>query len=93
MRSQWKVNKKYFRSFKNIKKTNFLKRGDIIPSVSSFGKKVSVYTGRNFISLHIQQKMIGLPVRSYVPSTAYGSKVQQKWLEKKEKQKTLVKKK
>lgn len=44
MRSQWKVNKKYFRSFKNIKKTNFLKRGDIIPSVSSFGKKVSVYT-------------------------------------------------
>jgi len=43
MRSIWKVNKKYYRSFKNIKKTTFLKRGDIIPFVSSFGKKVSVY--------------------------------------------------
>lgn len=43
MRSLWKIKKKYLRSFFKLNhKLNF-KRSDIIPKVSHFGAKVSVY--------------------------------------------------
>jgi len=77
----------------NLKKTVFFKRSDLIPLKLASGIAVSIYNGRRFQNLHVREKMVNLPFRSYIPSTVYGSKIQQKWAEKRQKQLIKVKKK
>jgi len=89
MRSYWKVKKKSLKSYKELKKISVFKRSDIIPRKLTRGVKVTVYNGRLFYPLIVKPKMAGLPFRSYVPSTVYGWRVQQKWADKK---KSIVKK-
>jgi len=75
----------------SLKKNLSFKRSDLIPLSLASGIAVSIYNGRYLHNLYVREKMVNLPFRSYVPSTVYGSKVQQKWAEKK--QVTKVKKK
>jgi len=84
MRSHWKIKKKFLKSYVNLKDAVIFKRSDLIVSNSLQGKKVKIYNGRYFVPLLLKPRMLGLPFRSYVPSTVYGRKVQQKWAVKKQ---------
>ena len=72
MRSIWKIKKKNLSSpFNFVRNLAVAGRSDIIPSFKVPSIKVMVYNGKRFIPLNLTSKMIGYPIRSYVPSTVY----------------------
>ncbi len=49
MRANWKVKKKYLKSYKELKKISIFKRSDLIPRKLTRGFKVTVYNVVYFI--------------------------------------------